>query len=374
MKRGNINTHSSSKLSTSPWSVCTVRSLKRSRSPMTFRTPDASLTESFGSVSGRNAALPLVDIGERSYLTPFIMFTPLAFFTDRQVVLKKPGFLFVLVRAWRLVVQDRVFGFTFMEELIPSALDGNQLEEVIAGAGGTLDSMARLIALHIKICLRRLDGCSSDPDLRRDLTVIRHVLVLATRIDQAVVAREPTLGTASGDHGPFVTLLCRRLCARDMTALIRKLGFLALNPLLDHPSHGVLRAHWEEALLMVLPFLWSMLVQSRAKLLVALKSDVLLGLASCLQREISEPVVYKHIKLLLNDVLQPYTFLSSANPAIRMALAAAAPLASSPTFRQSPSSFEWDILWRWQRNIRTTTTLRHPSTPPVMICVAHLSA
>ncbi|KAJ7048641.1 hypothetical protein C8F01DRAFT_1266772 [Mycena amicta] len=304
---------------------------------------------------------------EKLLLVRFLQLSSVIFRKDPHTVRNKPGVLVVLFRGLKLALRDEKQHVpVFTTVLLPEKFTTDQVNDIVAGSGGTMDSVAVVFTHFFSYCAKRLDGAPHH-HRTQDRDLIKLVIETITAINMALAPVDGLYNFAN--PGPFYEVLIPRLCTRTLAGILREWADMASIENPNFNKDDLLQ--WERALSALIGLMTIATVSSRASLNSALRHKMLLSLINCCNRPVSAQIG-DAITALLKEVLQPCSLLSSTNALLLTALRDAElhGLTPSPQVRSLPFFPEW--LKLSQMTAVHNVGLLRPSSPalsePVAAC------
>nr|GAT54937.1 predicted protein [Mycena chlorophos] len=273
----------------------------------------------------------------REVLVTFFQLSFCLFVKDMHTAYGKPGFYEILFYTWRLSFSDPLLVHRVIVMFLPGDdLSQAQLDDALAGAGGTLDDLARTFAQAFHLYAQRVDGDSARPDRFAD----REAIVAAGRAIQSIDSL--TVSDPRRGSGLFIDALLQRVKVGDLVRLFAHCAAIA-----KHPPNAFSKQYWvswdSSFSVLVIISEW-LILTSRPRLITALKQGFLTSLtAFCCRRPLSSDG-YRSIGIVIENVLQPSTAMRTVNEALLPALHLCEPLSSASSFRALPIADGWDKL------------------------------
>ncbi|KAF7293916.1 MYND-type domain-containing protein [Mycena chlorophos] len=272
---------------------------------------------------------------EERLLFTFLNFACFVHGNGTATFLRTPGITHMVFRAWAIMIRlpdsEKDHGDMVSISLLLSIYDEftkTQLDEALAGCGGTLEAVARLVASQVDQTQRQLERRARARHLS---SLLEHSLSM--------------LGAAAAPVAAFVRLrefphiLGRRVPAKLLVKVLT-----GLEPLYNEldSSNETLAAGVELSFYATINILTEMITANRVHLYSALESGFITALAALCQGQSNHDI--HPMPRFIKGILQPCTLFSRFAGPLQLAVAAADSLVKTPEFRASKFIDDWDVF------------------------------
>nr|GAT50714.1 predicted protein [Mycena chlorophos] len=270
---------------------------------------------------------------EERLLFAFLNFSWFVHGNGTATFLRTPEITHMVFRAWALMIRlpdsQKDHGDMVSLSLLLSIYDEftkAQLDEALAGCGGTLEAVARLVASQVDQTKRQLERRARHPS-----SLMEHSLSM--------------LGAAAAPVAAFVRLrefphiLGRRVPPKLLVDVLT-----GLEPLYNEldSSNETLAAGVELSFYAAMHILTEMITANRAHLYTALESGLITALVALCQGQSAHDI--HPMPRFIKGILQPCTLFSRSAGPLQLAIAAADSLVKTPAFRASKFIDDWDVF------------------------------